>query len=54
MDSANIAAMIDALETRGMATGDIERLFHTFNAWAPSFRDAGVAVEPPRRRPHDR
>lgn len=54
MDSANTSAMADALEAQGMATDDIERLFHTFNAWAPSFRNASVTVELPRRRPHDR
>jgi len=47
-ESANTASMVTALEQSGMAAGDIERIFHTFNAWSEPFRSAPVALNPPR------
>jgi len=49
-ETANGQAMVGALTEAGMTAGDIERLFHTFNAWSPSFRDVPVAVAAPTRR----
>jgi hypothetical protein len=42
--------MVKALTAQGMAGDEIERLFHTFNAWSEPFRAVPVPVDPPRRR----
>ncbi|MEE9416399.1 MAG: hypothetical protein V3V01_14040 [Acidimicrobiales bacterium] len=48
-ETANTTAMAGALVATGMAEPEIERLFHTFNAWSEPFRSASVAVDPPKR-----
>ena len=47
-ETPNPDALATALTANGMALDDVERLFHTFNAWAEPFRS--VRVEPPTRR----
>jgi len=47
-EAANPGPLADELVRLGMASSDVERLFHTFNAWAEPFRT--VRVDPPRRR----
>jgi len=49
-ETPNTVAMVAALEAQGMSSGDIERLFHTFNAWSEPFRRVSVGVAPPKRR----
>lgn len=49
-ETPNTAAMTAALTAKGMSVDEIERLFHTFNAWSEPFRDVPVPVEQPRRR----
>lgn len=49
-ETPNTAAMTAALTAKGMSIDEIERLFHTFNAWSEPFRDVPVPVEQPRRR----
>ena len=46
-ESANTPSMIAALEAQGMSGPEIERIFHTFNAWTEPFRSAPVTVAPP-------
>jgi sulfhydrogenase subunit delta len=48
-ETTNTSAMIGALRAQGMPDDELERLFHTFNAWSEENRDA-VMVAPPRRR----
>ena len=50
-EDPNTAAMVGALEAMGLASDQVQRLFHTFNAWSEPFRDAPVPVDPPTRRP---
>jgi len=49
-ETPNSDAMVGALSEAGMVAGDIERLFHTFNAWSEPFRTVPVPVDPPTRR----
>ncbi|MEZ5383785.1 MAG: hypothetical protein R2754_18550 [Microthrixaceae bacterium] len=49
-DTTNTEAMVGLLRAQGMADGDIDRLFHTFNAWSEPFRAAPVTVADPTRR----
>ena len=49
-ETPNTAAMVAALTAQGMGLDEIERLFHTFNAWSEPFRNVPVPVETPRRR----
>jgi sulfhydrogenase subunit delta len=49
-DSANTDSMSQALTQAGMSAADIDRIFHTFNAWSEPFRSASVPVEAPTRR----
>ena len=49
-ESANVDAMVDALAATGMAADEIDRVFHTFNAWSEPFRSVSVPVAPPTRR----
>lgn len=49
-ETPNVNAMAAALEAQGMGADEIERLFHTFNAWSEPFRSVAVAVDPPKRR----
>ena len=44
MESANTEPMATALVDMGMAPADVERLFHTFNAWSEPFREVAVAT----------
>lgn len=54
-ETANTESMIGALTTLGMGQDQIERLFHTFNAWSEPFRSAPVPVaDPVRRTPSER
>jgi sulfhydrogenase subunit delta len=48
-ETTNTQAMVGALRAQGMPDDEVERLFHTFNAWSEENRDA-VMVAPPRRR----
>lgn len=48
-ESANTVAMISALKANGMLDDEIDRVFHTFNAWSEPFRGVSVAIEPPKR-----
>ncbi len=52
-ETPNIEAMAGALAAAGMNDGDVDRLFHTFNAWSSPFREAPgpVPIDPPTRRP---
>lgn len=49
-ETPNTSAMAAALEAQGMSIPDIERLFHTFNAWSEPFRSVSVPVDPPKRK----
>ncbi|MEL7210338.1 MAG: oxidoreductase [Actinomycetota bacterium] len=52
-ETPDTEAMVGALRATGMEDGDIERLFHTFNAWSEPFRAVpvdAVPVEAPTRR----
>ncbi len=49
-ETANTPSMIAALEATGMSAAEIERVFHTFNAWSEPFRSGPVPVAPPARR----
>ncbi len=49
-ETANTDAMIAALNANGMGDDEVERLFHTFNAWSRPFRSAPVPVAPPIRK----
>ncbi len=53
MDSARPAPLIETLRAKGVTEGELHRLFHTFNAWSPGFRDQPdpVPVAIPTRRP---
>ena len=44
-ESPNPPAMVESLRACGLDDGEIERLFHTFNAWAEPFRGEGSAHE---------
>ena len=44
-DTTNIVAMVDHLRLLPMAEPDITRIFHTFNAAAPPFRDVGMTLD---------
>lgn len=46
----NTESMAAALRAVGLPDGDIDRLFHTFNAWAEPYRDLSVSVAAPTRR----
>ena len=48
-EDPNTAAMVSALESMGMESDEVQRLFHTFNAWSEPFR-APVPVPAPTRR----
>lgn len=50
-DTTNTASMRDTLERVGLAPDAADRLFRTFNAWAPAFRDAGRSPEPQETGP---
>ncbi|WP_018637920.1 NADH-quinone oxidoreductase subunit B family protein [Parafrankia elaeagni] len=43
MESPNTTALIHQLRVLGMSDDDVDRVFHTFNAAAPAFRDVGGA-----------
>ena len=45
MESPNVESLIGALTTVGMSEGDVDRVFHTFNAWSEPFRGAGRPEE---------
>ena len=47
-ETPNTEALAEALADTGMETAAVQRLFHTFNAWAEPFR--GVRVDAPTRR----
>ena len=53
-EAANVTALAQTLAGTGMPPAEIDRLFHTFNAWAEPFRSAPhetVTVPAPRRKP---
>ena len=45
MESPNPESLIGALAGVGMHENDIDRIFHTFNAWSDGFRTAGSRGE---------
>ncbi len=47
-ETPNVEALAEALSNSGMTGPDIDRLFHTFNAWAEPFRS--VKIPAPTRR----
>jgi len=47
-ENADPASMVTALAAAGMGSAEMDRVFHTFNAWAEPFRS--VSVDPPTRR----
>ncbi len=49
-EAANVGAMTESLRELGMTDVELDRLFHTFNAWTDDFRDQPVPVAPPTRR----
>lgn len=54
-ETPNTPSMIDLLRDTGMHDGEIERLFHTYNAWSEPFRNAmtptqSVPVADPTRK----
>ncbi|MDH3752921.1 MAG: oxidoreductase [Acidimicrobiia bacterium] len=49
-ETANTGSMATALAAQGMGDQEMDRLFHTFNAWSEPFRSAPVPVDPPKRR----
>lgn len=49
-ETASTASMAAALEAQGMGADEIERLFHTFNAWSEPFRSVSVPVDEPKRK----
>ncbi len=49
-ETPNIEAMAGALTKAGLTDDDVERLFHTFNAWSEPFRSAPVSVATPTQR----
>lgn len=51
MEDPNTAALVSLLEQLGMAGRDVQRFFHTFNAWAEPFRTAGEVAVPLTPRP---
>ena len=46
----NTESMAAALRAVGLPDGDIDRLFHTFNAWSEPYREMPVPVAAPTRR----
>ena len=48
-ESPNVAALARQLGRSGLDPGQVDRLFHTFNAWAEPFRGP-VPVDPPTRK----
>lgn len=54
-ETPNVEALADSLDTAGLDSAAIERLFHTFNAWSEPFRDVGVpnvpVAAPTRKHP---
>ncbi len=49
-ETANTASMIEVLTGLGMSHDDIDRIFHTFNAWSEPFRNVAIPLDPPTRR----
>ncbi|MDF1596357.1 MAG: oxidoreductase [Acidimicrobiia bacterium] len=47
MESPNVESLIGALTEVGMPAEDVDRVFHTFNAWSEPFRTAGRREERP-------
>jgi len=47
-EAPNTGALSASLARSGLGAGEIDRLFHTFNAWAEPFR--AVPVDPPTRK----
>ncbi len=45
-EGSNAASLIDWLRARGFDGAELARLFQTFNAAAPAFRDAALYAEP--------
>jgi len=45
----NLTAMTTLMRTQGVSDDDIERMFHTYNAWAEPFR--ALPIDAPTRRP---
>lgn len=50
-EAANVGSMAATFRELGMADEEVDRLFHTFNAWAEPFRSAPVSMPTPTRRP---
>ncbi|MDH3684022.1 MAG: oxidoreductase [Acidimicrobiia bacterium] len=50
-ETADVGAMVTALRAVDLPDSDIERLLHTFNAWAEPFRGPVPVAAPTRRTP---
>ncbi len=53
METPNTASMVDGLRAAGMPDDQVDRVFHTFNAWSEPFRQVPfreVPVDSPGRR----
>jgi sulfhydrogenase subunit delta len=48
-ETPNTSAMVGALRQAGMENDEVERLFHTFNAWSEPFRQPIPIADPKRR-----
>jgi len=44
-DTPNAPSLVHRIRELGMSSGEVMRVFRTFNAGAPTFRDASVAAE---------
>jgi sulfhydrogenase subunit delta len=44
-DTTNIASLVPALAAAGMSPFELTRVFRTFNADAPAFREASLGAE---------
>ncbi len=49
-EQANVKSMSGALTQLGVSPEEIQRLFHTFNAWSEKFRNPPVQVAAPTRK----
>lgn len=45
METPNTESLARSMEAAGLSDPDIVRMFRTYNAWAPAFRDQGRQVE---------
>jgi coenzyme F420-reducing hydrogenase gamma subunit len=53
-DSAHPDPLVDVLRATGLGDAELDRLFHTFNAWAEPFRGAAPSTSVPAGSPDRR